>query len=327
MATSVRDLTELLSALGMPAGDTTFAVARIRNSKFWLGKDSLGRPALLIPANDDGSNPVIVELRNIRFEPRCRCRVFESGHGQSEQTLAVLRCLSEHDSLFEYFLWAVSNLCEELPEVPSLTELSDAIAGIVELFRALSAPRGSSAQGLWFELFLIAHSKNIAAAVEAWHSSPDAVFDFESGRQRLEAKSTTRSVRQHQFQLEQLLPSDDKTTLIVSALLTRSDQGESISDLWHVIDANSSLNSDHRQKVARVIAATLGDSWQRLGDLAFDETAARADMRFYNQESIPAVHEVDDAVTNVQFASDLTTVEEVSRDAVRQQGGIFQILA
>ena len=326
MATSVRDLAELLSALGTPARDITFAVARISGSRFWLGKDNLGRPAILIAANDDGSNPVTVELRNIRFEPSCRCRVFDAEQGQSEQRLAVLRCLSEHDSLFEYFLWAVSNLCEELPEVPSVAEVSDAIGGIVELFRALSAPRGRSAQGLWFELFLIAHSSNISAAVAAWHSSPDAVFDFESDEQRLEAKSTTRGIRQHQFRLEQLRPDDDKTTLIVSALLIRSDQGKSITDLWHVIDGHSGISSDHRQKVARVIAATLGDSWQRLGDLAFDETATRADMRFYDQRSIPTVREVDDAVTNVQFVSDLTMVKEVSTDGVRRQGGIFQIL-
>ena len=125
---------------------------------------------------------------------------------------------------------------------------------------------------------------------------------------------------------EQLAPQGDGRAVIASFVLTSDDGGVAIDDLWRLIDADRQVTPEQRQKVAAVIAATLGDSWRRLRALAFDAGAARMSLRLYRSQDIPTVEGVPDEVRDVRFSSDLTNAPDVSLAQLRTEGSLFQTI-
>ncbi|MEX1364065.1 MAG: PD-(D/E)XK motif protein [Nannocystaceae bacterium] len=291
---------------------------------FRLGRDSAGRPALLVTVTGQVSLGAPVELRNIDFHPARPCRV-RTEHGEERLTLAVVRCTSDDAGLQRYFLDVLDVAIASLPAIPSASDLSSTVQHLIELFSALEQPPRATVQGLWCELLLLAGARRVRQAVVAWHRDPADVHDFSAGTQRVEVKSTIGPLRAHHFSLQQLVPPEG--VVVASFVLDAGGAGTSIADLWEELTARQDLTDEHRRRVAGTIAGSLGTDWRRARQVAFDRDRALARMRLYCAESIPKVDpELPLGVRDVRFSSELTDTPSKTMPSLVTQGGLFAAL-
>ena len=295
---------------------------------FRVAKDSDGNPTLLItPESSTGPAATSLELRYLSFRPRCVCRVRAQGKPESLETVAVLKCTTNDPLLREYFLRSLMGSVAVLSNAPTENDLAALVAKLVEVFRAMEAPPRTSLQGVWCELFLIAHATRIRQAAVAWHSDSRALHDFTAGRQRVEVKSSMGPHRIHQFHLEQLLPLQGNHVVIASFVLQESGKGLSIEDLWTEIATNRELTNDLRERLSQILAVSLGSDWRKASRVAFDPRAAMNKLRLYDTAVIPKVDSnVPAEVSEIRFKSELTDVPSLSRAEVVQSGGLFEAM-
>jgi hypothetical protein len=243
------------------------------------------------------------------------------------ESLSVLKCVSDDPSLRDYFVRVLGGVVRSLPPEPREEEIAAAVTRLVELFRALEGPGRASLQGTWCELLLIVAAPRVRQAVVAWHADPGARHDFAAGVQRLEVKSALGGVRSHHFALEQLRSSEDAQVVIASFLLEEDRRGPSIDDLWRRLESRSELGNDARERVARVLARSLGRDWREATDARFSVEHALDHLRFYDANAVPTVSpDVPPGVDEVRFRAELTNVSPLSRSAVRRRGGLFEAL-
>lgn len=291
---------------------------------FRLGRDSAGRPALLVTVTGQASLGAPVELRNIVFRPAQTCRV-RTEHGEERLPLSVIRCMSNDAGLQRYFLDTLDVAIASLPTAPSASDLSSTVQHLIELFTALEQPPRATAQGLWCELLLLASARSVREAVIAWHRDPADVHDFSAGTQRVEVKSTLSPLRAHHFSLQQLVPAEG--VIVASFILDGDGAGASIADLWEELTARQDLTDEHRRRIAGTIAGALGTEWRRARQVAFDRDLALAGMRLYLADSIPKVDpELPPGVRDVRFSSELTDTPSEAIPGLVARGGLFAAL-
>ncbi len=193
-----------------------------------------------------------------------------------------------------------------LGPLPTRQEVNQAIETLIELFTALTSPPRKTTQGLWSELYLIARSLDPIIALESWHLTPAERYDFNSGQQRLEVKSSSNRQRQHHFSLEQLNPPSGTNLLIASIFVEPAAGGASISDLIQQI--TSRLHSPVlANRLNRIITLTLGSSWRNGLDAQYDQQLAEQSLQFYEPQSIPSINSsLPSGVSSVHFVSDLS---------------------
>jgi hypothetical protein len=328
MSRSIEEVLGVYRRLTTPSGSGDLYMAQAIGGRwsYRVAKDPQGNPAFLVatqPPSDRTTAPPL-ELPNISFRPRCICHVQSEGVTGSVETLAVLKCSSEDAMLREYFLRSVSGLVASLPDPPSEGNLADAVGKLVELFRALEATPRTSLQGIWCELFLIVRAGNVRQAAAAWHATPYAIYDFSSGRQCVEVKSSSGPLRIHHFRLDQLQPRHGTDAVIASFLLEESGRGISIAELWDDLSGRPELTVDLRDRLSQVLALGLGRDWRKARRVAFDTDVALSQIRLYDATMIPTVDPSFPAeVTEVQFKSELTGLVSLSRVEVARRGGLF----
>ena len=294
----------------------------------WVGKDETALPMLIVEAALDGSTPSPVVLRNLRFDPQLDCSIDEKPHGERRSVHAsVIRVTTPEPELHAYFFRTVSALFSELGPQPRVSELARAIDRLAEMFRALALPPKTSLQGLWAELFVIRQAPSTEYAVRAWHTTRRSLFDFSGGGHAVEIKSSTSGIRKHHFRLAQLLPPSGRDVYVVSVLLTPSQSGSSIPDLWKDIDAKLISYPQLSSRLAEVIAQSAGVDWQHAKDVRFDDASALRSIIVFKAESIPRVG--DDAgpeVTEIEFVSDLSACAPLGSVILEDDGELVSAL-
>jgi len=171
---------------------------------------------------------------------------------------------------------------------------------------------------------VIAQSNAPAELIRAWHATPEDRYDFNSGSQRIEVKSSSSRTRQHRFALEQLHPPVGTSLLIASVFVERAGGGVSVMNLVDEIRSHIRGQTELLLRLESTVAATLGDNWRAALDERFDRQLGQGSLRFYESAAIPSVDpELPDGVSDVAFKSDLSEVESVERDVFRQMGGLF----
>lgn len=316
---------ELFGKLSEPNEEDAFSAMSLPNRQaLRLAKDSQERPALLVPVDRSGGSGTPIELRNLRFDPSLACKIQNKDGGTDVRTLAAIRCFTNDSELKLHFLRVLDVLIRDIGQHPSESDLKSLVDGFVELFQSLERPTGRTIQGLWCELFVIANAKDVSAAISSWHSNPRDLFDFSREGAALEVKSSLTGVRQHNFRLEQLINGTNMSTLIASVLLSKDDRGESVADLWDSISNSSSCESTQREKVLRVIAASLGRDWRHAYRMRFDSRSAKDTLRLYKAIDVPKVPlPIPDVVSEVRFRVDLSDIEPVRIDHMRAMDSLF----
>ena len=333
MSSSSETLEQLFAGLQSPAmtgGETNryMAIPIGSSGTYRLGKDPAGAPALLIQLpSGQATDSSPIRLRHLYVAHDVAC-VIHRDHGTESGKFSVLACVEADRATEGYFLRVVEALLPGLGESPDARSVNQAVDSLVELFRALSNPPIKAVQGLWAELLLLAESQDPGKLLDAWHTIPEDLYDFNEGNHRIEVKSAQGELRRHHFSLAQLLPPAGTTLAIVSVLVNRAGGGTSVDDL---IDELRSLfsGSPHRLlRLYKVITLTLGARWREAELEMFDRFAARQSLTFYRPSDVPMVSpDLPPGVGNVRFSSDLTGAPSYSNGEVRALGGLIGLAA
>lgn len=296
----------------------TIAAVRIagrRNS--WIGKDDRDLPVVILECATTTKLPSPVVLRNLRFDPSISCQIVEHPSRKRRKLVAaVLRLTTDEIALQTYFLRTVSALFDELAEDATLLEFAQAIDRLAEIFRSLALPPASSLQGLWAELLLVKHARNVEYAVRSWHPTRRSLFDFDAGAEAVEVKSSTTGIRKHHFKLSQLRPPASKRIYVVSLLLTPDLGGASIPELWAYVQEKLASQPQLLSRAAEIIAVSAGTDWKHAQDARFDERAALQSLIVYDAAHIPQVVDPENPdITDIEFTCDISSTEPLTRSS------------
>jgi hypothetical protein len=164
-------------------------------------------------------------------------------------------------------------------------------------------------------------------AVRAWHTTRRSLFDFDGGGHAVEIKSSTSGIRKHHFRLAQLQPPSGHEVYVISILLTASQSGSSIPDLWKDIDAKLTSSPQLSARLAEVIAQSAGIDWQHAKDIRFDDASALRSALIFKAASIPRVGDgAGPEVTEIEFVSDLSGCDPVELTTFKDDQGLVSAL-
>ena len=323
------DLRNLFGSIAPSDGSTEgrFSAVIIPNhAPHRLGRDTIGRPALLIQPVDQGTStlppPLTLERLTVQHGARCRITTHE-GETQQER-FSIVQCVDL--DLAPYFLHACGSLVSALGSTPTQLEVTQLVSRLADLFKAFSSTN-KSVQGLWAELFVIAESGDPVAVARAWHKDPNDVHDFAEGAQRVEVKCTSNNQRTHRFSAEQVHPGEGFSTVIASLMTTRNAGGVSLLELLDDVQKHLASEPELALHIDSVVSATLGDRLARSLQERFDYDRARETLRFYLSENVPSVSFPFPAeVSAVRFTADLSDAEQASAEELRQRHGFFATL-
>ena len=318
----------LFGGLGVPASShgRVYETARIaRDSRYRVGRDHQGNPAILIETTRVAGAAVLSDFegRHLRVGHGVNCSISEAGVEVGREQLSVVTCVDSDDLLRDRFFDAVETLLRSLGETPASDELHRMVAGLIELFRLASQPPRGTIQGLWAELWLIAQARDPEVHLSAWHAESTDAYDFNSGPERLEIKSTGRRTRLHSFSHRQLHPPTGTRVAIASVFVESSGGGPTISKLIERIRRRVK-NALTLSRLDHVVASTLGTDWRSGVEAAFDSELAAESLRFYAVEDVPSLPSgVPSGVSDIRYASDLSGAQVLRDEEMLENGELF----
>jgi hypothetical protein len=322
-------LIELFNTINLPNENDNFQFSAIPIPSFSnhrIAKDKADNPTLLLSISNQGTRPQIanLKLQNVSVLFDIKCKIEQNGN-LIEKIFTVVCFIGKDNSLKKYFLKLCSTLVEDLGNAPTQEEVRKEITRFIELFRLAAEPQTKTIQGLWAELFLIAESTEPANLVRCWHCIPEEKFDFNNGEERIEVKSSSNSLRIHNFSLDQLHSPTDTRTIIASVFVKQTSTGKSIATLTNEIADRLSGQIELVEKLQLQVALTLGKSISDSMKLKFDFQLAKDSLKFYKAEDIPkiSIDNVPPLVTDVRFKSDLTDLNTIIPNEISTNAGLF----
>lgn len=322
----MQNLIEIFDSLKKPEstkGILSFTAVQLESTTHRIGKDSCGWPALLLKSSSEQRGAQI-RLEHLDIQHFIRCRITNTDGSSEEGRYSVIRCTEADNELAHYFLYMITPILKLLGRTPTFSEISRVIAYLVELFHALTQPPIKSVSGLWAELFVIQNSDDIKVLTGAWHATPEEKYDFSSGSQRIEVKSTSQRDRTHHFSLEQLIPPIGCKVVVASLFVERNGGGTSVSDLLEEIKGNLMDEPDLQERLNRVTALTLGKTLREGYASCFDRELALESLQFFNATDVPKIVEpLPKEISDVHFKSDLSKCKNLSNQELLNAGGIF----
>jgi Putative PD-(D/E)XK family member, (DUF4420) len=321
-------LLEVYRSIGNARNKDEFAIKQLHvGSSVWVGRDSLGKPVVLIESRADGGKAYCVVLQHLSFEPWVTCNISLPSAEKREITAAMIRCTGADKGLQEHFLRALSPACEEFGVRPYISDVATVFQTLVDLFQALTQPCVKSVQGLWAELVLISRAEDLPLAIMCWQRRERSLIDFEHAQAEVEVKSCLSTVRRHHFKLAQLQRISSVPRYIASLILLATEDGASINDLWDRIEKRIRGGTELKSRLAERIARLLGSDWQRADLQKYDELAALASLKIFSADEVPKVgDDGDPAITEIEFSVDLSAVDVVSHCLFERGGPLLRSL-
>jgi hypothetical protein len=322
------NLIELYDTLSLPDGDEKVlnAIPIPEYPNFRVAINIEGNPTILLSVSNAINNIALknFRLKYLQLEQNIECKISENGKS-SFQTFTVITFTSADRNLQEYFLRISETLVKTLSNKPTQQQVIESLNKFVEVFRALTDTPTNTVHGLWTELFLIDNSKNQQTLLNYWHNIPEEKFDFNSGIERIEVKSNSNFERQHTFSSEQLNPPAGTQVLIASIFVRQNNAGQSIQQLIDSITIKINHNFDLTDKLNNIVCKTLGNSLEQSIKIKFDYNIARESLLFYRHQDISKIEEVHipDAVSEVRYKSDLSTLKHIDITTLVNSGELF----
>lgn len=280
---SIDDAAQAL-ATQLPEGSQEIGVSLPlynHESGIGIGVDGLGAGTLVLPGQQ---SLVAFETTALKFDPWCDTTWVEGAMALPKS--AVLRCRFDRGD--EHLLRLVAGLLISLVDLQ--TRYDDAGRAIWTLreifgegFRA--EPERSAVLGLLGELLVIKAAPDPAVAIEAWHVDADDRYDFSDHAQRLEVKSTTSAVREHNFNSRQLPPLHGLDVWIASVQLAEVAVGASVASLFAELAAQLPL--DLSRKLSDVIVETVGMPPAAVTTPEVDVQTSIAGIRIFRASTVP----------------------------------------
>lgn len=293
-----------------------------------LGVNYLGFPVVLISSKLDQTylSQKNIKLKYIELTHNLECKVF--GNGKSEiGNYSVIIFKSNEKTLQNYFLGITQSLLNALSKKPTQKEVFETFKNFVEIFRSLTETPTKTIQGLWAELILIEQSKSPETLINYWHNIPEEKFDFNADREKIEVKSSSNLERIHIFTAEQLNPSNESQVIIASIFTKQVSNGLNILDLLDIIDKRI-VEIELKEKIYRIVAKTLGNTFEQTTKIKYDYDLAKNSLRFFRHQDISKVERINipERVSEVKFKSDLTNIKAIDLTKIFTSGQLFKAI-
>lgn len=326
------NLIEQFDTLEIPdhsGGKVFTAVSIPKYPDFRIAVDGDANPVLLLSV----VNPVrTLALKNFRLKylqlaQNIECKITENGQ-TSFQTFTVITFTSTDRHLQEYFLRISETLVKSLKAKPTQEQVVETLNRFIEVFRALSDTPSNTVQGLWAELFIIDVSANPITLLNYWHNIPEEKFDFNSGHEKIEIKSSGNLERIHTFSSAQLNPPEDTQVLLGSVFIRPSSTGQSIQNLVDSISNKLQGDIELMDKINTVVIRTLGSSLEQSIKMKFDYQVASDSLNYYRHQDIQKIEEISipNEVTEVRYKTDLTAVEPIDISELKEKEDLYNAL-
>lgn len=290
--------------------NNAFKVSSLPNSKHKLGMSIEGFPKFFVFTNDSAtsSNNIVRELLSVEYNQPCT--IIEENGALQSNVFSIITLRATEEPLQAYFIEIFSMMLSNLPPIPSRRELSIEVENLISIFSALRKKPVKEIQGVWAELLVIERSLHPETLISAWHSQPNAKFDFTMGRDKIEVKSTSSEERKHHFALDQLNPSANSRLLIASVIVRESAEcsgGLSLKGLYDKICSRVSAIK-FKLKLYSTLATAVGCDYKNWDGVFFDYVEASDTLAFYNVDDVPRIKKSDvpEFVTEVKFCSALS---------------------
>ena len=310
-----------------------FNVISLPESKHKLGMSAEGFPMFFVCTNDSAtaSHNIVLELLSVEYNQPCT--IIEDGVPPQSGMFSIITLRATENSLQAYFVEIFSLMLSKLPEEPSKRELSIEVENLITIFSALRKKPIKEIQGVWAELLVIERSLHPETLISAWHSQPNAKFDFTMGRDKIEVKSTSSEERKHHFALDQVNPSINSRLLIASVIVRESAEcagGLSVKGLYEKI-CGRGLTVNLQLKLYSTLATAIGNDYKNWDGVAFDYVEASDTLAFYNADDVPRIKKSDvpEFVSEVKFSSDLShliDIKDSHSDFDRSDSVLFKSL-
>lgn len=281
----------------------------------YVGCSSDGELALIVATTKSSTPPAALRLVSLAADFGVVARL-AMNNVSNEVRVSILRCEAHEENLRLLFASVCSTYLELLTAAPTEAEFSSYIARWLTLFWQLSQKASSDISGLAGELSLILASTERVRWVEAWHSDPNALYDFSfPGTNRsVEVKSTRGHGRNHVVSLDQATGTQSSTCVFASVQLSFDESGDTIGDMVREI-LDSLEQEPSRLKLWSVVVRTCGSSLDEMLSTRLNTEVALKSIAFYAASDIPKpviMSPLPDGVSGVTFRSDFELAQPLA---------------
>ena len=140
---------------------------------------------------------------SISYDVSCTIKSKEGGVEKGKIFTVILLKTKEKD-IESYFIELCLVFLNRIGNKPKITDVKIQFDKLASIFEKLSKVSSKSIAGLWGEIFLISKSTNPSYLINSWHNEAYDKFDFNDGKDKIEAKTTTGNKRKHYFEIKQL---------------------------------------------------------------------------------------------------------------------------
>jgi hypothetical protein len=317
----------LVLPLEPPSGTNLSAIPIPDSQAHRLAKDANGSPCVLLRQPRGAARPASIHLENLSISYDVPCNITHPTGDREQGNFTIIKCSNSDPKLFPHFLRIISPIVAALGPNPTSAAVRRAILGLVELFRALTAPTQRSIQGIWGELFVIHNAGDPITVAAAWHRIPEEHYDFAAGPQRLDVKTSSNRRREHYFSHTQLSGPGPSRVIIASLFVERIGGGISLRRLF---EQTRQLLADDAVLLTQFDAsfyATVGSAWNDAMDESFDSELAEESLAFFDASSVPKVRTpIPPGVSDVRFCSDLSAATPLKPDDLRSFGNLLGVI-
>lgn len=303
-----------------PPKSATFSITQLsENPVVYAALDHLGRPALLVEANDARAREVV--RRGLRLQHRASCHV--DLNGKEEQiNVSLVVCESDDVSLQEAFI-SVGEIVLQRLKSAAQVDVVAILEELIELLERPGEPSREGAIGLFAELLVLSLAKDPIVAVRAWRVGASDRFDLSLDAARIEVKASGTRERRHRFSMEQCVPDHGTKAFVASTLVQESSNGTSVRELAERVQGLVKVDAELVMKVQRALYLVMG--LPRSGEPTFDEAHAHTKLNWYDVEDIPAIRSVPEHVDQVRYRIDLEVAKPLTVDEVKLRAPCIEL--
>jgi hypothetical protein len=248
-----------------------------------VGRDHNGQSVVLTPGAAGRS------LRKEGIEFLSETNVRDVHSGATLPAVALLKCnfaqLSE-DQRNAYSSAIVGIF--KLVHTDHVAEAHSAMRGLVDLVsRDLLRPLTTQeVAGLFGEFLVIHMSSDPCQMVRFWRNATDSPQDFSVDQYRLEVKSTTKPIREHEISTSQL--STSAVSHLASLQLSKVSSGVSLASLYKMI-VTGLTEEPAKDRFERIVSRTTTCPIELLDETHFDLVSSIQSLQLWDFDAIPKV--------------------------------------
>ena len=270
----------------------------------YYGKDSYGHFIFATISQNTQLRTSVQKTKKLIFWFNAICDIGTNGT-HTEKTMNVLTCLSEDENEILAFIRLTLAFVEDSNE-QSPKRLYELFTALVNLFASAYRADPVELRGFYGELYAIKyfHQLNLNLS-DYWQKKEKMKFDLSiSTQKKIEIKSTTKELRIHHFNHEQLL-ANLYDICIVSIMLRSDEQGLSLFDLVRNVQGIAVNNFDTLMYIENFIKSF---DETELSNIKYDTEYTDRNLRVYKAIDVPRFEEEQPrGVSKTEYDSDLTS--------------------